>query len=76
LEAAVACGSSGPGRRVRLRRTSCHVRGGYRKDHHVSALVAGMREAAGHLSGHLSGRQTAADTSMATHTSLVTCAGH
>jgi hypothetical protein len=32
-----------------------------RGDHHVSALVAGVREA----TGHLSGRQPAADTSMA-----------
>jgi hypothetical protein len=38
-------------------------------DHHV---VADVREAAGHLPR----RQTAADTSMATGTSLAGCAGH
>jgi hypothetical protein len=32
-------------------RTSCHVRGGDRKKHQASALVAGAPEAAGHLSG-------------------------
>jgi hypothetical protein len=38
-------------------------------DHHV---LADVREAAGHLPR----RQTAADTSMATGTSLARCAGH
>jgi hypothetical protein len=38
----------------------------------VSALVAGVREAAGHPSGP----QIAADTGLAIDTSLATCAGH
>jgi hypothetical protein len=51
LGRSVACGCSGPGHRGRLLcRTSCHVRGDYRKDHHVSTL-AGVREAVGHPSG-------------------------
>jgi hypothetical protein len=38
----------------------------------VSTLVAGVREA----SGHLFGPQIAADTSLATDTCVATCAGH
>jgi hypothetical protein len=65
-DAAVACDSSIPEGRVGPASRKLHIRGGYRTDHSVSALVAGVREAAGYLSG----RQTAADTSPAT------CAGH
>jgi hypothetical protein len=45
--------------RPAVRSRSCHVRGGYGKDHHVSALVGGVGRRPD------TGRQTAADTSLA-----------
>jgi hypothetical protein len=70
---AVACGSSGSGRVCpAARRGRCHVRGGDRRGHDVSVLVAGGRSAAGHPpKGPI-----AADISVATEFSLSACAGH
>jgi hypothetical protein len=39
----MACGSSVPSSRPATRRVSCHVRGGYRRDHYVSVPVDGRR---------------------------------
>ena len=70
LAGAVACGSRWSRASVRLCVAGvCHVRGGYRRDHYVSVLAAGVREAAGHLSKG----SAAADTSMAIESGLSAC---
>jgi hypothetical protein len=69
LDAAVACGSRDPGTASGCAPHELPWPQWHRKDHHVSAPVAGVRESAGHSR---LGRQTAADTSMATGTSLAT----
>jgi hypothetical protein len=61
-----------PGHRMRPTSHQLHVRGGYRKVHPVSTLVAGVHKA----TGHLSRRQTAVDTSLRTDTRPATCAAH
>jgi hypothetical protein len=58
-----------PAATVRSASDKLHVPGGYRKDHAVSTLVAGVQDA----TGHLPRRQSAVDTSMATDPSPVTC---
>jgi hypothetical protein len=72
VEAAVACGAAVPDPCPAARHTSCRVRGAASRPRPGSALVAGVREA----DGQPFGRQIAADASMATSTSLATCAGH
>jgi hypothetical protein len=70
LEAAVTCARAVLGTRLAAHRTSCHVRGSYRKDHHTSAPMDGVREA----TGHLSGPQTARTPPWPPDTGLATCA--
>jgi hypothetical protein len=70
LEAAMACGSSVPSSRPATRGVSCHVRGGYRRDHYVSVPVDGRRPDTRPRG------PTAADTSMASESILSARAGH
>ena len=72
LGAAVACGSSGPGPRPAAGHTSRHLGGATARPRPVSALVADVRVADGHLS-------LASDRRRHQHGhrhSLATCAGH
>jgi hypothetical protein len=54
--------------RPAARLTTCHVRGGYRTGHHVSALATGIRLSAGHLvwGGRPPRYEAGADISLAT----------